>query len=96
MKYIITFVFLITMSIAYSQVGDTLTTPNAFTPNSVNNNVFKPLFIDDYTLFVYNRWGNLIYQGKCWDGNLCEQGVYIWNVKLNNGKDFYGTVSLIK
>lgn len=101
MKYILTFVLLFLINgITYSQVGDTVIIANAFTPELSTNNTFSPFINDDYTMFIYNRWGNLIYQGKSWDGkfndNFCEQGVYIWNIRLSNGKNHYGTVSLIK
>lgn len=103
MKYILTFILiLIISSITYSQeVSDTVIISNAFTPTMGNNNTFSPSVVsDDYTMCIYNRWGNIVYEGKVWDGkfnsNLCDQGVYIWHIKLINGKNFHGTVSLIR
>lgn len=89
-------------SITYSQEhGNTIVIANAFTPTLDNNNTFGPTIIsDDYTLFIYNRWGNLVFQGKTWDGTsngkICENDTYVWNVKLFNGENYYGTVLLIK
>ncbi len=66
--------------------------PNAFTPdgNSINN-IFKPIFYESqvFRLYIYNRWGELIYSAHemdaYWDGahsngQLSEDGVYIWKI----------------
>lgn len=66
--------------------------PNAFTPdgNSVNN-IFKPIFYESqvFELFIYDRWGELIYSAHemdaYWDGahssgQLAQDGVYIWRI----------------
>ena len=53
--------------------------------------VFRPFFenVDHYELYVFNRWGVLIYESKNinigWDGytrdgRLAPQGVYVWKV----------------
>lgn len=69
--------------------------PNTFTPNGDEfNNTFKPIFSSgldpyNYTLFIYNRWGELIFESHNvqigWDGTYNNQLVgsdtYIW--KLN-------------
>ena len=57
----------------------------------IDDNVFRPFFINviTYKLQVFNRWGVLIYEShdihKGWDGyfgngNLAQQGVYVWKV----------------
>jgi gliding motility-associated-like protein len=62
---------------------------NAFTPgNDQLNEYFKPVsqYVDKYTLYIYNRWGQLVYKGDQhglgWDGTLngspCEQDLYMW------------------
>lgn len=85
--------------------GDTLLAPNAFTPQSVNNTKFKPFVYSEknYELSIYNRWGQLIYKGKEWDGRyngkLSESGVYIWMVEITNNdcKSIYVSyVTLVK
>jgi gliding motility-associated-like protein len=51
--------------------------PNAFTPNGDGvNEVFKAVYkcsVFDFSLRIYNRWGELVYQGNDvstgWDGN---------------------------
>ena len=61
-------------------------------PN-VKNSIFFPGVnqqIDEYHLYVYNRWGELIFQSHDinhgWDGyikgTLATQGVYLWKVTL--------------
>lgn len=55
------------------------------------DNVFRPFFenIDHYELYIFNRWGVLIYEsrnlnigwdGYTRDGRLAPQGVYVWKV----------------
>jgi gliding motility-associated-like protein len=74
--------------------------PSAFSPNDDgHNDVFKPIGIllfnntgdpiKDYSLDIYNRWGELIFQSfdmnTGWDGTFmgenCAQGDYLY--KLN-------------
>lgn len=65
--------------------------PNAFTPNNDNlNDLFHPLgqYIYGFTLYVYNRWGQLIFTSensdKGWDGTSngkpCPAGLYAFYV----------------
>lgn len=67
--------------------------PNAFTPNGDNiNPTFKPImnYETEYTLSIYNRWGELIFgqTGKniAWDGTYkmkpAEEDVYVWQISL--------------
>ena len=73
--------------------------PNALTPNNDGTNDFfgpKGLGInnDEYAFYIYNRWGELVFQSKdvnyLWDGialntgNMCPQGVYTWVVFFKN------------
>ncbi|TFV97224.1 PKD domain-containing protein [Algoriphagus kandeliae] len=51
--------------------------PNAFTPNGLKNQFFKPEFrgISSMEFYIFNTWGELIYQtnsleDKGWDGTL--------------------------
>ena len=96
--------------------------PNAFTPSlagpsdgaysdsDVSNNIFHPMAegVVEYNLYIYNRWGELMFESKDvdvgWDGyyngKLCPQDVYIWKVegKFINGKTFEktGDVTLLR
>lgn len=98
--------------------------PNAFTPNTstssggafdsfaTNNQVFFPILTgvtsDDYTLSIFNRWGELLFEthelGIGWDGyyrsRLCQQDVYVWKIKGKyiTGESFteVGDVTLIR
>lgn len=65
--------------------------PNAFTPNGVKNQYFKPEHrgIADLQFYVFNTWGELIYhsgdlQDQGWDGTLNGQNVpngnYVYKV----------------
>lgn len=73
--------------------------PNGFTPNGdgLNDLFFISGYgITDVELFIYNRWGTLIFKSndifKGWDGKFkgvnCENGVYVYKaiIKTTNGK----------
>lgn len=85
--------------------------PNAFTPNGDSNNATftaKGYGIKQYIMYIFNRWGELIYQtddiNKGWDGTRfgsdCQQDVYLYRidvVDINLKKHQYiGSVSLIR
>jgi gliding motility-associated-like protein len=66
--------------------------PNAFTPGSASNNIFRPIPVGITSLSyfrIYNRWGRLMYStskiGDGWDGRADGQpqdsGGYVWMVK---------------
>ena len=85
-----------------------ITAPNVFSPNSDDNpdnewfNLFGDVDVEVIEdLFVYDRWGNLVYQGRDlersgrgigWNGDYlgrpAEQGVYAWmgRVRFINGE----------
>ncbi|MFK8044432.1 MAG: PKD domain-containing protein [Crocinitomicaceae bacterium] len=88
--------------------------PNAFTPGNGGPNdnwTFSILGVDVYnfTLTVYNRWGELIWEshdpnsswnGK-YNGEIVFPGTYVWKMEINNtttakGESFYGTVNVLK
>jgi len=85
--------------------------PNAFTPNGDNNNeIFLPKGegIKEYTLRIFDRWGQQIFQSNDilvgWDGKkgdtYLQEDVYVWAIELRNikgePKQLSGVVSLIK
>ena len=83
--------------------------PNAFTPNAdgVNDTWNIPALeaYSNFELFIYNRFGQLIFQTKntpvAWNGtylgNPCTNGVYTYLIKTGNDKDFLkGTVMIIR
>ncbi len=74
--------------------------PNAFTPGTNNNSLFRPICMGISTLDyfrVFNRWGQLVYStsqiGQGWDGRiqgkLQESNAYLWALK---GTDYTGRV----
>ncbi len=78
-----------------------LLSPNAFSPNGDNLNDYfipkaLPLLNLPFTMLIYDRQGNLLYQtkdaNKPWDGNKfrdgtpAPDGVYVWVVQLTNEK----------
>ena len=91
--------------------------PNSFTPNGDGlNDVFAPVGIgvdpNEYSLYIYDRWGTLVYSSKSlsqpWDGRYqsnnkeAENGVYVWKIIANDATDdhtpheYKGTVTLIR
>lgn len=91
----------------------TLYIPNAFTPNGNSlNATFAPKGsnIAEFRMYIFNRWGNLIYETndiyKGWDGsyknngNIAEQGVYVYRIltkdKVGQEREYVGHVTLVK
>jgi gliding motility-associated-like protein len=89
--------------------------PNAFTPNGDGlNDVFLPvgegIDLSTYTLWIFDRWGNLIWQtsdfGKGWDGranngkDISQEDTYVWKINCRdlkkNPHNLVGEVSLVK
>lgn len=85
--------------------------PNAFSPNGDGrNDRFRVLgeHIGYFEIYIYNRWGNLVYQSKDisqgWNGmqgaDICDIGTYFYYVKArcSGGADFMlkGDVTLIR
>lgn len=85
-----------TASVTVSVLCDTLDIPNGFSPNNDGtNDTFVIDGIDQYpgnVLFIYNRWGNLVYKKKEyaneWDGRSNVNGV-MFGEQLPNGTYYY-------
>ena len=71
--------------------------PNSFTPDADEyNQIFKPVFTSgydpyNYTLYIYNRWGELIFESHDpnigWDGTyageyIVQDGTYVWKIEF--------------
>ena len=89
--------------------------PNAFSPNEDGvNDLFFPKGIgidtESYDLWIYDRWGNLIFTTKDWfegwNGKVqghdeyVQQDVYVWKIRLKTWKgekkSFVGHVTVVK
>jgi gliding motility-associated-like protein len=83
--------------------------PNTFTPNGdgINDTWYIPALsaYPKFELFVYDRWGNLVFQAKKsnvhWDGRSKGQalpmGVYVYMLDLKEGGNLLkGTVSIVR
>lgn len=77
--------------------------PNAFTPNGDGMNDFfgaKGGNFKTFELLVFNRWGELIFEGNhiddWWDGTYkgekVQDGVYVWKIRY---EDFNGNIEVI-
>ncbi|MDQ3051453.1 MAG: PKD domain-containing protein [Bacteroidota bacterium] len=87
-----------------SLTGDGPWLPNAFTPNGDGrNDSFEATGESDYTLTIFNRFGELIYSGNRWDGNKngrhCPAGIYGYKINAPASHQFReraGTVVLLR
>ncbi len=89
--------------------------PNTFTPNGdAFNNTFKPIFSSgldptNYTLFIYDRWGELIFETHNveigWDGTynniIVGSNTYVWKLEFKEnqtGKEYskIGHINVIR
>ena len=90
--------------------------PNGFTADGNSKNdqfgpIMKGAHENDYSMTIYNRWGELIFESSDinsrWDGkhmvtgNLCPLGVYVWKIQLRDiinqeDKSFIGNVTLVR
>lgn len=90
----------------------TIYIPNAFTPNGDNtNDAFAPkgAEISEFTMMIFDRWGELIYQTddiqNGWDGKskggskVSENGVYVYKITVRDFEeryhDYTGHVTLL-
>jgi gliding motility-associated-like protein len=79
-----------------------LTIPNVFTPNNDGvNDVFKiENLVPNSSLTIYNRWGSAVYKStnyqNNWDGDNCSDGVYYYILNTANGKQYKGTVTILR
>jgi gliding motility-associated-like protein len=88
--------------------------PNTFTPDADEyNNVFSPVVsmidIYNYDFFIYNRWGEIIFESHDvnvgWDGTYkgrsVKEGVYTWKIRLKSiytdeYRDYNGHVNMLR
>ena len=100
-----------TSNVALTEPKSTLHVPNAFSPNKDGHNeTFKPkgLYIDNYNMIIYDRWGNFVFEtnglDKGWDGihdgTIAQDDVYIYHISAKglDGKlyELSGDLTLIK
>ncbi|MBC9932683.1 DUF7507 domain-containing protein [Chitinophaga qingshengii] len=94
-------------SVVTITAGDEIFIPNVITPNGDGkNDRFVILGLGKYPgsgLFIYNRWGNMVYQSKDydnkWDGNGLNEGTYYYILKLRTpeGERVYkGWIELLR
>ena len=74
--------------------------PNVFSPNGDGaNDIWKAEFDEDVTFFIYNRWGNKVYEQKekniYWNGTNYNDGIYYYIINSNQ-YNYKGFIQLIK
>jgi len=96
------------IEVFYQRCEQELYIPSSFTPNSDGlNDQFKPIFaypdkIEEYSIYIYNRWGNLLFTSQNpeqgWTGEGCMNGVYtyviFYKTEGKGGKVVNGTVTI--
>lgn len=78
--------------------------PNVFSPNGDNqNDALEFTGVEYYpgsSLKVFNRWGQMIYQSSSYQNNWrapgVPEGTYFFVLKLPDGKDYSGHVTLLR
>lgn len=79
--------------------------PNVFSPNADGlTDGFQPQGalseVTSYDMKIFDRWGNLIFQGEVWDGSDYPTDIYVYiiEVKFVNGKTspYYGSLTLLR
>ena len=77
--------------------------PNTFTPDNDDfNESFQPIFTSgfdpyDYTLYIFNRWGELIFESNDanvgWngkygvEGEFVQDGTYVWKIEFKTKRN---------
>ncbi|MEW6772862.1 MAG: gliding motility-associated C-terminal domain-containing protein [Bacteroidota bacterium] len=81
--------------------------PDAFAPNGINF-LWKPVFQfpnpEDYHLWIYDRWGQVIFStsdiNTGWDGGEHPDGVYVYFIRYKNSRGEYlelkGNITLLR
>ncbi|MET3874709.1 gliding motility-associated C-terminal domain-containing protein [Chitinophaga sp. OAE865] len=98
-------------NIAVSKVvtvtGDDILVPNVITPNGDGKNdkfvIIGILRYPNSSLFIYNRWGSMVYQSKNyqneWTGDSLNEGTYYYILKLNTPtgeRSYKGWIELLR
>lgn len=93
--------------IARAYAPDDFFIPNAFAPDG-QNKIWRPvpLFIDQtqYTLRIFNRWGNIVFQTsdihQGWNGDSNPAGIYAYEIQYRTSTGEYkvktGSVMLLR
>lgn len=85
--------FIDSIWVYHTPCNDCIVFPNAFTPvKGYNNNIFHPIIkcpVSDFTMRIFNRWGNMVYESTDvyagWNGRYnyewADVGTYIYIVE---------------
>lgn len=92
-----------TIEFDYTIIGGPIRIPNVFSPNGDSHNeTFHIENVDQYSndLYVYGRWGNQVYTARNyknqWDGAGVPDGTYYYVLRIDNGDEYAGHVTLLR
>ncbi len=80
-----------------------ITIPNIITPNGDGNNdvfVIKNIEYYDNTLMIFNRWGKKVLEASNyandWDAKGLSDGTYFYTLKLDDGSEHTGHITVLR
>ncbi len=92
-----------TIDFLYTIIGGPIIIPNVFSPNGdAHNETFHIQNVDQYNndLYVYSRWGNKVYTARNyknqWDGAGVPDGTYYYVLRIDNGDEYSGHVTILR
>ncbi|MBK8499105.1 MAG: gliding motility-associated C-terminal domain-containing protein [Flavobacteriales bacterium] len=92
-----------TIDFYYTVIGGPIIIPNVFSPNGDDHNeTFHIQNVEQYNndLWVYNRWGSKVYTSRNyknqWDGDDVPDGTYYYVLRIDNGDEYAGHVTLLR
>lgn len=87
----------------YTVIGEPIRIPNVFSPNGDGrNDSFHIENIEYYhnELTIYSRWGNKVYQVRNyknqWSGSDLPDGTYYYVLKMDEGTEYAGHVTILR
>lgn len=74
---------------------------NAFTPNGDGVNDYLEVFnASEFTLKIFNRWGEKVYEGERWDGThhgkRLTTDTFVYTLITCDGQLYFGSVLLLR
>ena len=92
-----------TMMVSYVITPEDIIIPNVFTPNNDGQNdlfVIQNVQFYGNELAIFNRWGMKVFEEtnyrNTWRATDIPEGTYYYTLRLNNGNDYHGHVTILR